>query len=80
MTKCYLCETHEAKYKYKLVDCKEVDICELCGKVLYEYKINTKDRLLQLVEMIERVKFDRETNQEPDLNRTEKVYKLGGRR
>lgn len=71
MTKCYLCETHEAKYKYTLVDCKEIDICELCGKVLYEYKINTKDRLLQLVEMIERVRFDREMQEQ------EKVMKLG---
>lgn len=60
MTKCYLCETHEAKYKYDLVDDTFVLICELCGKVLWEYKINTKDRLLQLVEMLERIKFDNE--------------------
>ena len=55
---CQLCETHEALYKYTLNDNSCVCICALCGKVLWEYQINTKDRLLQLVQMLERIKFD----------------------
>jgi len=57
---CQLCETHETEHLYILNDNSCICICALCGKVLWEYKINTKDRLLQLVQMLERIKFDNE--------------------
>lgn len=50
--KCEICETYEPIYKYKLNNGDEIDICELCGKVLYEFKIGTQDRLIELCSMI----------------------------
>lgn len=55
--KCEICNTHEQKYNYKLNDQSSVLVCELCGKVLYEFNIETKDRLTELCAMVNYTEF-----------------------
>lgn len=57
--KCGVCDVNEAEpnYNYGLNDGSVVPICIDCGFKIYEYTSIKMDRLQQLVELIELVKF-----------------------